>query len=136
MSDDDSPRTEHQIRVDSQDRLRAELLTSGLSDWVPLAEVITAITHYHLAETLTEEQELALSTIRSLLHDGLMKIGGLPGPGQIPDWGLSIDAAMDRVYDLYVTHYDEPIKWEFIVWLGLTENGERVARTLEAEAAD
>jgi hypothetical protein len=55
--------------TNAQDRLRTELLTSGLYDWVPLVAVQTAITHYHLAETLRAQQDLALQTIRSLVED-------------------------------------------------------------------
>lgn len=64
----------------AQEQLRTELLTSGLYDWVPMIEVTTTIAHYHLAETLSQQQDLALRTIRSLLDDGLMQIGDLPGP--------------------------------------------------------
>ena len=51
----------------AQDRLRMELLTAALYDWVPLIEVKIDISQYKLAETLPAQQDLALQTIRSLL---------------------------------------------------------------------
>ena len=68
-------------------RLRAELLVSGLSDWVSLAEVQQIISHFQLADTDRARQDLVLRTIRSLLDDGLMQIGELPGPDErFPAW--------------------------------------------------
>ena len=114
-----------------QDRLRAAMLSSGLADWVPLIEVNQDITRENLADTPQEQRELALRTIRSLLEDGLMGIGDLPGAGeQLPDWGLSIDEAMQRVHDRYGVNHDDPIAWEFTVWLGLTDKGRRVAEAI------
>jgi hypothetical protein len=122
--------------ISAQERLRAALLTSGLSDWVPLIEVKTAITHYHLAESLPAQQSLALQSIRSLLEDGLMQIGDLPGPGEkFPAWDLSIDAAMERIYDRFVRHYGDPELWEFSIWLGLTDSGKRLAKNLVSGGA-
>jgi hypothetical protein len=46
-------------------------------------------------------------------------------------WDLSIDAAMDRLYDLFVGHYDEPTLWDLAIWLQLTPDGERLAESLE-----
>jgi hypothetical protein len=68
---DDARRAKDQTDMTARDRLRKVLLTSGLSDWVPLIEVITAITHYRLAETFPAQQDLALRTIQS--EDGLVQ---------------------------------------------------------------
>jgi hypothetical protein len=123
--------------ISAQERLRAKLLNSGLYDWVPLIEVETKITLCNLAETLPAQQDLALQTIRSLLEDGLMQIGELPGPDdeEFPAWDLSIDAAMERLYDRFVRHYDDPELWEFCIWLGITESGRQVAETFESGGA-
>jgi hypothetical protein len=114
------------------ERLRAELLISGLSDWVSLAEVQQIITHFQLADTDSERQDLVLRTIRSLLDGGLMQIGELPGPdGKFPAWE-PIDVAMDRLRERFVGHYAEPTSWDYSVWLGLTEAGRPVANALRA----
>jgi hypothetical protein len=114
------------------ERLRAELLISGLSDWVSLAEAQQIISHFQLADTDSERQDLVLRTIRSLLNDGLMQIGELPGPdGKFPAWE-PIDVAMDRLRERFVGHYAEPTSWDHSIWLGLTETGRPAAKALRA----
>lgn len=111
----------------ARDRLRAKLLTSGLYDLVPLAEVESLVTGEHLAETTAEQHELALSTVRSLVADGLMKFEG---------WDdVPLEKAMARVHDLFIGHYADPGAWAFSVWLKLTEPGKRIATELEATAS-
>ena len=108
----------------AQQRLRTELLTSGLYDLVPLAEIESVITGEHLAATTAEQQELALSVVRSVIADGLMDVEG---------WdGVLLDEAMARMHDLFITHYDDPGSWAFAIWLRLTELGKRIAKELEA----
>jgi len=134
---DENQPAENQPDRTPRDRLRAGLLISGLSDWVPLAEVETAIFHYRLSENERTRKDLAVQTVRSLLEDGLMRIGDLPYPGEkFTGWNLSIDAAMERVHDLFVAHHDEPALWEFRVWLGLTPAGEQLAQRLRNQSED
>jgi hypothetical protein len=127
----------HDARDDDKyARLRAELLISGLSDWISLAEVQQTVSHFELADTDTERQELVLRTIRSLLEDGSMQIGDLPGPdGKFPAW-KPIEAAMDRLHERFVRHYDEPTSWDYSIWLGLTEDGRKLAKELGAKNID
>jgi hypothetical protein len=114
------------------EKLRAELLASGLSDSVSLAEVQQIITHFQLADTDSERQDLVLRAIRSLLEDGLMQIGELPGPNEaFPAWE-PIDVAMDRLEERFVGHYAEPASWDYSIWLGLTEAGRLAAEKLHA----
>ena len=121
---DEDRRAENQTARTAQDRLRSELLISGLYDMVPLAQIESAITRDDLAATSTDQQELALSIMRSLVDDGLMEFVG---------WeDLPLDEAMARVYDLFVTHYDDPGMWAFAVWLKLTETGKHFAEALKA----
>ena len=134
---DDARRGESQASITAQDRLRKELLTSGLYDWVPLAEVDSIILDNHLTETPSARQDLALNTIRSLVEDGLMEIGDLPSQGsRLVAWDVSLDVALARISDRFVGHYDDTAMWGFSVWLGLTDAGEHVARELEGKTAD
>lgn len=106
-----------------QDRLRNEVLISGLYDLVPLAQIESVITRDSLAGTTVAQQELALSVIRSLVGDGLMQFEG---------WDeLSLDEQMARLHELFIIHYEDPGIWAFAVWLNLTENGRRIATELE-----
>jgi hypothetical protein len=121
MTDDHSRRQESAMTV--RETLRAELLTSGLSDEVPLAEVETVINRLQLTKTTAERQELALSTMRSLVADGLMQFYG---------WeDLPLDEAMARVTERYVDQDDDPSAWVFSVWLKLTDAGKGVATALK-----
>ena len=115
------------------ERLRAEILTSGLSDWVSLAEVQHVISHYQLADTDDARQGLVLGTIRSLLNDGHMQIGELPGPDEtFPAWE-PVDSAMDLLEKRFVGHYADPASWDYSIRLGLTEAGRIPAEALRAE---
>ena len=112
------------------ERLRGELLTSGLSDWVSLTEVQQIISHFELTDTDRERQDLILRTIGSLLDDRLMQIGELPGPDEkFPAWE-PVDVAMDRLHERFVGHYAEPASWDYSIWLGLTEAARPVAEAL------
>jgi hypothetical protein len=118
----------------AQERLREKLLTSALYDWIPMIEVRTKINYYGLAEALAAQQDLALRTIRSLLEDGLIMVGDLPNTGEkLKGWDLSIDEVMTQLEDRFVRSYDDPVAWEFSIWLGLTAAGERVGKELEGK---
>lgn len=130
MTEDGSMTNETQGDRHGDERLRSELLRCGLSDWVSLAEVQQIISHFQLAVSDAERQDLTLRTIRSLLEDGLMEIGELPGPDEaFPAWE-PLDVAMNWLHERFVGHYDQPATWDYSVWLGLTEAGRRVATAL------
>ncbi|WP_155768546.1 hypothetical protein [Mycobacterium colombiense] len=116
----------------AEELLRNELLLDGLAMCVPMAQVTSVTNRHGLAATVAAEQNLVLRTIRSLLEDGLMKIGDILGASdeRVVPWNLSIDGAMDRVHDLFVGHYDEPTLWDLTIWLQLTPKGERLAESL------
>lgn len=97
---------------------------NGLYDDVPLAEVESVIITDKLAETLCEQQELALTAMRSLLDDDLMVFYG--------NEDLSADQAMTKVRELYVDQHDDPGAWVFAMWLKLTDAGKSAAKALEA----
>lgn len=118
---------------DSLERLRSELLVSGLSDWVSLAEVQQILVHFRLADTDEDRQQLVLNTIGSLLDDGLMEIGDLPAPDEPFHPWKPVDVALDRLKARFVDHYNEPESWDYSIWLSLTDKGRHVAEALRAE---
>jgi hypothetical protein len=127
-----------QSRFSAQDSLRVRLLSDARGNCLPMAHVTSVMRREDLAHTPAARQDLALRTIRSLLDDGLIEIGDILGASdeRIVPWDLSVDAAMERVYDLFIGHYDEPALWEFTIWLGLTPAGERLAHALIGQAVD
>jgi hypothetical protein len=129
MNDPDEARgVDANAALSAETQLRNELLTSGLHDLVPLAELVSVITRKQLAATTAEKQALALSVMRSLVDDGLMEFEG---------WAdVALDEVMAHVHDLFVTHYDDRGAWVFALWLKLTDSGKRVAEALQAKAPD
>lgn len=139
MTQPDDGRRGHGVPgFSAQESLRAQLLSDALGNCLPLTHVTSVMSHEDLAASLRVQQDLALRTIRSLLDDRLVQIGDISGASdeRIVPWDLSIDDTMDRIYDLFVNHYDEPALWEFTIWLGLTPAGERLAHQLRNPARD
>lgn len=124
---DDAHRDRDEPRSIAESALRKVLLSHALGNCLPMAHVASVLRPEDLGETLTDRQNVVLSTIRSLLDDGLMKIGNILGASdeRVVPWDLTIDAAMDRVRDLFVDHYNERTLWDFTIWFQLTPAGER-----------
>ncbi|OBC00339.1 hypothetical protein [Mycobacterium sp. 852002-40037_SCH5390672] len=124
----------HESGIRAEEFLRKRLLLDGLAMCVPMAHVTSVMRREQLADTVAGQQDVVLHTIRSLLDDGLMKIGEILGASdeRVVPWDLSIDAAMDRVRDLFVGHCDEPTLWDLTIWLQLTPEGERLAESLQS----
>ncbi|GFG73270.1 hypothetical protein MBOT_06350 [Mycobacterium botniense] len=71
-----------------------------------------------------------LLTIRSLVRDGLVELGDLLGEGgRFVVWNTPPDESIQRIYDLYATHFDDQLWWPWECWLNLTEKGEKIALT-------
>lgn len=135
---DDMHRDRDEPRSNAESVLRNVLLSHAVGNCLPMAHVASVLGPEDLGETLTDRQHAVLSTIRSLLDDGLMKIGDIVGASdeRVVPWDLTIDAAMERVRELFVDHYNEPTLWDFTIWLELTPAGERLARTLADESTE
>lgn len=112
---------------DRVERLRAELLVSGLSDWVSLGEVQQIISAFRLAGSDEDRRTLVTATIGSLLREGLTELGELPAPGDPFLAWTPVANALDRLRERFVEHYDEPETWDYSIWLNLTELGRQVA---------
>ena len=135
LESDNGPPEKNETAQAIRDDVRNDLLTSGLYDWVPLIEVMQVANRHSASAKTDAVQRLALQTIKSLVEDGLMLIGDLPFPGEkFSGWDVPLDVAMERVEDLLVAHYAERDRWTFIVWMGLTPAGERLARDIEERA--
>lgn len=135
---DDVHRDRDQPRSVAESALRNVLLSHAVGNCLPMAHVASVLTPEDLGETLPDRQNVVLRTIRSLLDDGLIKIGDVLGASdeRVVPWDLTIDATMERVRDLFVDHYNERTLWDFTIWLQLTPAGERLARTLTDEPAN
>jgi hypothetical protein len=106
--------------------LRGDILAMGRDDFVSMADVQGRISRGRLADSVAEGQRLVVATVRSLLEDGLVEVGVIPGrnsPG-FKTWPGTLDEVMTRFIDRFVTHYDDRLGWEYAIWFNLTAKGE------------
>lgn len=116
------------------DWVKEGLLIEGLQDWISLSNVHSSF----MPETgpprpAHEVQQLALSMIRELVSEGLFVLGSAAGTKRSPrlaPWDLPLDAAMAKIEDAYVTHFDDVWGWRTMCWLDLTDKGEKLALEL------
>lgn len=79
-----------------------------------------------------EIQRLTLAMIRELVSEGMCVLGvprGRPNP-QFEPWDLPLDAAMAKIEDAYVYHFDDVWGWRTMCWLDVTEKGKKLALEL------
>jgi hypothetical protein len=122
----------------AQDTLRDDILASGHDDFVSMADVQACIFDGLLADLSIEQQQLVVDTVRSLLEDGLMELGDIPGrddPGFKP-WPGTVDEVMTRFVDRFVGHYDDPLEWQYSIWLNLTAKGQQASNDIVGKAPD
>jgi hypothetical protein len=113
----------------AQDTLRDDILAGGHDDWVSMAEVRGSISRRRLAESGSDRQQLMLRTIRSLLQEGLVEVGDVPGP-EDPGflvWPGALEEVMTGLTERIVDQYDDPDSWEYSTWLNLTAKGRKAS---------
>lgn len=113
----------------AQDALRDEILAGGHDDWVSMAEVRGCISRGRLADSASERQRLMLRTIRSLLQDGLVEVGDIPGPGDpgFLVWPGTLDDVIAGLTERIIDQYEDPDSWEYSTWLNLTPKGRQAS---------
>lgn len=113
------------------DCVKEGLLIEGLQDWIHLSEVHSSfIRESGPQRPLHEVQQLTLSMIRELVSEGLFMLGTIEGPKRNPrfvPWDLPLDAAMAKIEDAYIRHFDDVWCWRAMCWLNLTDKGEKLA---------
>jgi len=122
----------------AQDTLRADILAIGHDDFVSMADVQACLCGGLLADLSTERRQLVVDTVRSLLEDGLMELGDIPGrddPGFKP-WPGTVDEVMTRYVDRFVGHYDDRLKWQYSIWLNLTAKGRQASADIIGKTTD
>jgi hypothetical protein len=93
------------------DWIKDNLLIEGLQDPIYLCEVHSSfLPESGPPRPLHEVQQLTLSTIRQLVGEGLFVLGTIVGSKRNPrfePWDLPLDAAMAKIQDAYVAHFDD-----------------------------
>jgi hypothetical protein len=124
--------------ITSQNGIRECILASGHNDFVSMADVQACICGGLLGELSTEQQQLVVDTVRSLLEDGLLVVGDIPSrndPGFKP-WPGAIDEVMTRFVDTFVGRHDDPIQWQYRIWVNLTPKGQQASDVIIGETSD
>jgi hypothetical protein len=116
----------------TQDVLRRDILASGRDDWVSMAAVQSRISRRELAHSAAEREQLVVDTVRSLLLDGLVEVGDIPGrdDAEFKPWPGTVDDVMTRFIDRFVKHHEDRLGWEYTIWLNLTNKGEQASNDL------
>lgn len=113
--------------------LRDQLLRdmSG-GECLSLSHIDSYVSYNHSAESLDSRQSRIFVAIESLLNDGLLVVGDIVGASDehVDPWKLSTKEALDRLRELYVSHYGDRDRWGWVVWFALTPEGERVAEEM------
>jgi hypothetical protein len=125
-------------KTTAQDTLRADILATGHDDFVSMADVQACLCGGLLADLSTERRQLVVDTVRSLLQDGLVEVGQIPGrndPGFKP-WPGTLDEVMAQFIDRFVRHYDDQQQWQYTIWLNLTAKGQQASNNIVGKAPD
>jgi hypothetical protein len=120
-----------------RDKARNGLLLDSLGKPVPLNGVDCHVKRQNPSASPSEVQNETLEVIRSLVSEGLFRLGAVSEVGQhIVAWNRPLDRSMHKISHVYVRHYDDPARWMFSAWMELTDEGEQLARLLEEKAID
>jgi hypothetical protein len=110
-----------------KDELTDCILMSGHNDFVSMADVQACIFDGKLNALSAEHQQLVIDTVRSLLEDGLVEVGVIPGrndPGFKP-WPGTAEEVMTQFIERFIGHHDDRLQWQYSIWLNLTAKGRR-----------
>ncbi len=116
-------------------QIRESLLVNGLGKPVPLNAVDWKIKHHNPSASAAEVQGDTLEMSRGLADDGLVRLGAVRKHRFIPS-RRPLNRSMHRISRHYVDHYDNPKAWMFSTWMALTDEGRRVALSLEQRTFD
>lgn len=118
--------------------LRDQLL-HDMSDGecLSLSHIDSFVTYNYSTEPLSARQARVLTTIGSLLTDGLVVVGEIVGGSdeRVEPWKLSTQESQARLHELYVALYDDWDKWGWTTWFALTPEGERAAEPFKGNTS-
>jgi hypothetical protein len=119
----------------TSEQIRENLLLKGLGKPVALNAVDWKIKHDKPSASASEVQDETLEVIRTLVDDGLFKLGEVRNHRFVSS-KRSLNRSMHQISHQYVDHYDDPKRWMFSAWMKLTNKGQQLAQSLEQRALD
>lgn len=125
-----------------REKVRNGLLLDALGDPLDLNAVDWHVRQQNPSASPSEVQDETLEVIRSLVSDGLFRLGGAKVLGEHPGgvategerfvpWNESLDHSIHKISHAYVKHYDDPERWMYSAYLQLTDKGRELARSIE-----
>lgn len=115
--------------------IRENLLLKGLGRPVPLNAIDWKVKQQNPSAPDTQVQKETLETIRTLVDDGLFRLGDV-NKFRFVASKRPLDRSMHKISHRYVGHYDDPRRWMFSAWIKLTDKGQQLAQSLEERAID
>lgn len=130
--------------VDAREQIRRGLLLDALEDPVYLNSVDWHVRQHNPSAPPSDVQRETVDVIRSLVSDGLCRLGGEVVIGPHPHgvasqgerfvgWRDSLDKAMHKISKVYLKHYDDPQRWMYAAALDPTDKGLEIAQTIERD---
>ena len=110
--------------------LRADILISGLDDWVSLAEAASLVRATHPALPENDVQQSSLAVLRDLLADELVKAGDVRSC--FVAWPLDLGSALGEIARRLEQHGPDIGPWDGC-WFANTTKGDQVAREAAAQ---
>ena len=115
--------------------IRDNLLLKGLGRPVALNAIDWKIKQQNPSASDTQVQKETLETIRTLVDDGLFRLGDV-NKFRFVASKRPLDRSLHKISHRYVGHYDDPKRWMFSAWMNLTDKGQQLALSLEERAID
>jgi len=116
----------------ARDNAREEILLDGFVDFVSFNQVHRHVMRQHPAATVSNVQAETLEMIRSIVTEGLFELGDRSGEnGRFAAWEEPLEVSMQKLYDAYVTHFNNRPGWVWCCWLNETDKGERLVLSTE-----
>jgi hypothetical protein len=115
--------------------VRDNLLLKGLSRPVPLNAIDWKVKQQNPSASDTQVQQATLETIRSLVDDGLFRLGDVHKRRFVVS-KQPLDRSINKISHRYVGHYDDPKRWMYLAWMKLTDKGQQLALSLEEQGID
>jgi len=115
--------------------IRDSLLLKGLGRPVALNAIDWKIKQQNPLASDAQIQKETLETIRSLVDDGLFRLGDV-NKFRFVASKRPLDRSIHKISHRYVGHYDDPKRWMFTAWMKLTDKGQQLALSLEERAID
>jgi hypothetical protein len=120
----------------AHENVRRGLMLDSLGRPADLNAVDWHVRQQYPSASPSEVQSETLEVIRSLVIEGLFRLGGMReekghSPQRFVPWGHPLDHSIHKITHVYIKHYDDPEKWMYSAWLKLTEKGEQLARSIE-----